>query len=339
MYHLIFESKEGLAAALENIGEHRWSCVINIPNFMEIITQLDTLDRIYDFDGSVEEEEANVFVHTGMVSCEWQNQGEARDRYHVSWLSWLDDFNEPFGNHGDGHEHMAGLIFKLIESDVCTLGLPGQITVHGDMRGPHHLSLTEPSIAGPSTARPLPVGPLIAEPSAAGPSAARPSVARPSAAPPSAAGPSAVSSPQPHRQMPRPVQISPQLSRSRPLPVPMPPALPEPPAALRLIAPSTRMAASASKAKSRAKAKSNSINNPWWCTCRTQWPASGGRQWHQAACPRGIFSEAQKVGTGVLPIIDQTVTCMSCSGPRAGQIWRCTKVSKDGWVRVVQVNT
>lgn len=77
-------------------------------------------------------------------------------------------------------------------------------------------------------------------------------------------------------------------------------------------------------------AKKKSKSNPWWCTCKAVWPPNPGRQWHQQACPRERFER-----DGQLPCVGDTVVCMQSSGPRAGQTFRCIRVAKDGWERVL----
>ena len=77
-------------------------------------------------------------------------------------------------------------------------------------------------------------------------------------------------------------------------------------------------------------AKKKSKSNPWWCTCKAVWPPNAGRQWHQQACPRERFER-----DGELPCVGDTVVCMQSAGPRSGQTFRCIRVAKDGWERVL----
>ena len=103
--------------------------------------------------------------------------------------------------------------------------------------------------------------------------------------------------------------------------VPPPAVLVPPPAAKRM------------KADGEAKHKVNarSRQNPWICTCLPVWPTSGGRPWHQAACERQKWVASGGVH---LPALGTQVKILACAGARAGQVWECTRVHKDGWKRV-----
>ena len=59
-------------------------------------------------------------------------------------------------------------------------------------------------------------------------------------------------------------------------------------------------------------------------------PPFRGRQWHEEACPRTKFTP-----NGVLPVVGSVVKCIQSAGPRAGQVWRCEKVDRKGWVQVL----
>ena len=88
------------------------------------------------------------------------------------------------------------------------------------------------------------------------------------------------------------------------------------------------------KMKGDSKQQSNNLSrkNPWFCTCLPVWPSAGGRAWHQSACPRQRYVES---GGTHCPAIGDRVTVMACAGGRAGQVWECVKVQKDGWRRVL----
>ena len=86
----------------------------------------------------------------------------------------------------------------------------------------------------------------------------------------------------------------------------------------------------------RAAAKRNSKANLWWCTCLPQWPPAedGGRQWHHLSCERRQFaSHGEPAMT-----LGKELTIGSSAGPRAGQKWRCVKVTgtdyRSCWERV-----
>jgi hypothetical protein len=86
--------------------------------------------------------------------------------------------------------------------------------------------------------------------------------------------------------------------------------------------------------RSKAAAKRAALANPWICMCMPQL-GTAGRQWHVAACKRAIYAAAQKVGAPtVSPIISETVTCLQSAGPRAGRVYRCVRVHRDGWEEV-----
>ena len=88
------------------------------------------------------------------------------------------------------------------------------------------------------------------------------------------------------------------------------------------------------KAVGESKLQSNkrSRDNPWWCICLPKWPSTGGRAWHEAACPRKKWAES---GGNFLPELGTQVTCLMCAGARAGQVWECTSVAKGRWKLMV----
>lgn len=119
------------------------------------------------------------------------------------------------------------------------------------------------------------------------------------------------------------------INQKRVLPpaAPQPPAAPPPPA--ELVPPPSKRLKSDGESKQKLNARSRA--NPWYCTCLPVWPSAGGRAWHQAACPRQRYITS---GGTYLPTVGERITVLACAGPRAGQIWECTRVHKDGWVRV-----
>ena len=114
--------------------------------------------------------------------------------------------------------------------------------------------------------------------------------------------------------LPPPPLVSPPIARPMPL-------------TLKPASGGKRTLSSADPETRRLQANKRSKANSWWCTCQPQWPAGAGRQWHESQCPRRRFAE----GTIAAPVVGETVVCMQCAGPRAGQTWRCKKVAKDGW--------
>ena len=122
---------------------------------------------------------------------------------------------------------------------------------------------------------------------------------------------SPTSSPQP----PPPPPLQPSLKRAPAAPVPV--TLLPPPKEKR------------QKLETKAAATRASRDNVWWCTCMPVWPAGSGRKWHALGCPRKQFEV-----NGVRPTIGVRVQCMPSAGLRAGELWECRAVRKDGWVRV-----
>ena len=84
--------------------------------------------------------------------------------------------------------------------------------------------------------------------------------------------------------------------------------------------------------ESKVQANKRSRSNPWWCICLSRWPSAGGRAWHESACPRKLWIESDG---SYVPELGTRVTCLTCAGARAGQVWECTSAAKGSWKQVV----
>ena len=155
------------------------------------------------------------------------------------------------------------------------------------------------------------------------------------AAPTRSLGPSPSASMHPSPQPSRPTASRPSVPSAPQFPPPpppraMPPSLPSAPSSSLVL---QQASVGVKRKRSRAEAKRESTQNPWWCTCRSQWPISGGNPHHDSACLRKRFHDASP-SQREWPVVGQIVTCMSTAGPRAGKRFRCERVDRSGWVPV-----
>ena len=84
------------------------------------------------------------------------------------------------------------------------------------------------------------------------------------------------------------------------------------------------------RAEGKAAATKRCRENPWMCICRSQWPVKGGNPGHQPACHRKRWT----LDISHLPVVGTRVTCLESAGPRAGKVFVCKSVKKDGWEEV-----